>query len=119
MNSPDTMAEATKWLVELQTADRLDDIWDEFDDWFQASAAHRDAYAKVRGHWLKLTGLPAVPTRKSEYRGAIHRSVSVFLTRAFAWMAHWELVLAVLLVLMLTCSAEFYQPDFDALWPIL
>ena len=102
MNSPDTMAEATKWLIELQTADRLEDIWEEFDDWFQASAAHRAAYAKVQNHWLKLTGLPASPARKVRPRTTIHRAAGRHWAYASAWLAQWELVLAVLLALMIT-----------------
>ncbi len=119
MNSPDTLAEAARWLIELETADRLEDIWEEFDDWFQESAAHRDAYARVRLHWLKLTGSPIPPAREIQSLRKVRRAGSRFWSCASAWIAHWELALAALLALIVTFGAERYQLGFGALWPIL
>jgi ferric-dicitrate binding protein FerR (iron transport regulator) len=54
----EVMREAAKWFYELETTDNLDRIWPAFDDWFEASETHRDAYEVVRRRHLKALGLP-------------------------------------------------------------
>jgi ferric-dicitrate binding protein FerR (iron transport regulator) len=100
MHPSDTLIQAMRWLIELQTADRLEDIWDEFDDWFQASPAHRAAYGKARRHWLRLAGLP-MPTMirnpKEKYPRHLLNLASITTT-------HWELILAALLAVIITIT---------------
>jgi len=61
VNSPEIFSQATRWLIELETTDRLEEIWTEFDEWFQSSAAHREAYARVRQAWIKLANSATRP----------------------------------------------------------
>jgi ferric-dicitrate binding protein FerR (iron transport regulator) len=101
VNSSDTLTEASRWLIELQTTDRLEDVWDEFDAWFQASPSHKAAYARAQRHWLELAGLPSPSTHArvvwtSVWRGS--RSIAQFLS---ACTAHWELIFVVLLAVLI------------------
>jgi ferric-dicitrate binding protein FerR (iron transport regulator) len=112
VHSREVLAEATRWLVELETTDRLDDIWDEFDDWFQASAAHRIAYARVRRHWLRSSPSPSPPTYRRRYKS--HWNPSRQWASATAWMSRWWLPLAAALCLLITL-AELYQLEFPFL----
>jgi transmembrane sensor len=119
VNSPDALSEATRWLIELETADRLEDIWEEFDDWFQASAAHRAAYERVRRDWLRLTGSPRPPVPKMQSRRKAHRAGSRYWICASAWIQHWGLALAALLALIITCGDELCQLGIGALGFVL
>ena len=119
MNSSDTFAEATQWLIELQMADRLEDVWEEFDAWFQASSAHREAYAKVQRHWLKLAGLPIPSAHRTTTNSPLTTIDRYLFKAASAWMAHWELILAVVLALTVTCAINLRQPVIGAFLRIL
>jgi ferric-dicitrate binding protein FerR (iron transport regulator) len=48
VESSDRTLQAMKWLVELETNPHAESIWFEFDRWFQASAANREEYARVK-----------------------------------------------------------------------
>ena len=48
MKSSERTLQAMKWLVELETKQHLEDIWPAFDAWFQASAANRKEYKRVK-----------------------------------------------------------------------
>jgi ferric-dicitrate binding protein FerR (iron transport regulator) len=98
MHPSDTSIQAMRWLIELQTADRLDDVWDDFDAWFQASPAHRAAYVKARRHWLKLAGL----TPPTMIRNPNENELRHLPNLASITTAHWELILAALLAVMIT-----------------
>jgi ferric-dicitrate binding protein FerR (iron transport regulator) len=99
VSSREVLAEATRWLVELQSTDRFDETWDEFHDWYQASAAHRAAYDRVRRHCLRLTLTPAPPAYKPHRKR--HWDQSYQRAYVAAWVADWWLPLAVLIVLLL------------------
>ena len=114
MDSSDILAEARKWLIELETTDRLEDVWEEFDDWFQASPRHRAAYAKVRRDWLRLGGSPTQPAYEMSPRRKAHRADRHYWTCAGAWISHWWWTVAALLALIVTCVADIYQQELSA-----
>ena len=106
MTSSDVLSEATRWLVELETSDRIEDIWSEFDDWFEASAKHRTAYARARLAWLKSAGLRAPPTSQVASREDGHCAEGNRLPCADDWLLHWFLALAALVVLLVVGGTE-------------
>jgi ferric-dicitrate binding protein FerR (iron transport regulator) len=99
VSSREVLAEATRWLVELETSERFDDVWDEFDDWFQASAAHRAAYERVRRHWFRSSATPTPPAYKP--RPKRHWDDSYHRAYVVAWISDWWLPFAVLIALLL------------------
>ncbi len=105
MSSREVLSEATRWLIELEAAERLDDVWPEFDNWFQASAAHRAAYAKVRGAWAK-SGNSKSPIRRE---GALPRSRWFRGYRwiyARAWLScWWPLISAIAIMIFVYCAS--------------
>jgi len=115
VSSREVLAEATRWLVELETTDRFDDIWDEFDDWFQASAAHRAAYDRVRRRWLRLSASPVPPAykprRRRHWENSYHRAYVV------AWLSHWWLPFGALIAFFLAAS-ELHQLGILAAAPV-
>ena len=107
MSSREVLSEATRWLVELEAAERLEDVWPEFDDWFQASAAHRAAYEKVRSVWASV----GHPTRCVQTRSLRHQRRwfrSHHWVYAQAWLSCWWPLLAALALTIFLCCA--YSP---------
>ena len=102
VNSSDPSTEASRWLVELQTTDCLDDVWDEFDAWFQASPTHKAAYAQAQRHWLELAGLPTPPTRSRAVWTSERRGVRYIAQLRSVCAAHWELIFAALLAVLIS-----------------
>src|SRR3569833_3680685 len=103
MSSREVLSEATRWLIELEGADRLEDVWPEFDDWFQASAAHRAAYAKVRRAWARCENskgavLRGVPLHRPRWLRAYRWSY------AQAWVSYWLPWLTAIAVTILVYS---------------
>ena len=105
MSSREVLSEATRWLIELEAAERLEDVWPEFDDWFQASAAHRAAYVKVRGAWAKL----GTPKGFVQQGGLLQKPRW---SRGYRWMyAHawlscwWPLLTAITVTIFVYCAS--------------
>ena len=103
MISPETMKEAIKWYNALETTDNLDRIWPQFDDWFQASEAHRRAYKAVR-QYREQIGLPFNP------RWARSSTLKLNVQKIDSW-ATWDrleryaLLISLAAVLILTIGA--------------
>lgn len=57
MIAPEIKAAACRWLVELETAESLDEIWPKFQSWLQLSSEHEAAYLRVEEAWHALESL--------------------------------------------------------------
>lgn len=108
MSSIDLLSEAARWLVELETAERVEDIWPEFDHWFQASMAHRVAYARVRRAWLQVANVSAAPRFYDDVipRRNLHWVVDYLLTSSCEWFSHWWPLVAAFLLLSVLYGIE-------------
>lgn len=106
MSSREVLSEATKWLIELEAADCLDDVWPEFDDWFQASAAHRAAYAKVRSDWAQFGN----PTASVQRHALLLHKRRWFCGYRWiyirAWLSAWWPALSAIAVMILVYCAS-------------
>lgn len=100
MISPATMQEAIKWFSALETTDDLDHVWSEFDDWFQASEAHRRAYKAVQ-QYRESIGPPLNPRWKHPSKlKLIARKMDNWATRDR--LERYALLINVAVVLILT-----------------
>jgi ferric-dicitrate binding protein FerR (iron transport regulator) len=54
MTDPEIRAAAAYWLIELDTAEHIEEVFPEFEKWVAQSAEHRDAYRKVERAWRAL-----------------------------------------------------------------
>ena len=57
-----TISNATKeaaadWLVELETAESVGEIWPDFQAWIQQNPEHEAAYLQLERAWHALDGL--------------------------------------------------------------
>ena len=108
MSSREVLSEATQWLVKLEAAERLEDVWPEFDDWFQASATHRAAYAKVRGTWVKL-GNPKGFVRQRILQHKRRWSRGYGWVYAQVWLSCWWPILAAIAITMFVYRASIAE----------
>jgi ferric-dicitrate binding protein FerR (iron transport regulator) len=57
MSASDVRAAAAKWLIELECADSIEDIWPQFDIWLREDPRHRETYLRVERTWRALDSL--------------------------------------------------------------
>jgi ferric-dicitrate binding protein FerR (iron transport regulator) len=57
MIPPDITAAACRWLVELETAESLDEIWPKFESWLHQNPEHEAAYLRVEQAWHDFEAL--------------------------------------------------------------
>ena len=107
-SSIDTLSEAARWFVKLESADRLDDVWRDFDNWFQASAAHRAAYVQVRKAWHRLAGAPsALPLGDNPAtQSRLHWAIDHLLTCGCEWLSSWWPLLCAVALLTIIYSID-------------
>jgi ferric-dicitrate binding protein FerR (iron transport regulator) len=94
VNSPEIVSEATKWVVELETTDRFDDVWSDFDDWFESSAAHREAYIRARQTWIRVAKVATLPMPDPSSPGPLFQAHGFCRFFASEWISHLRAFLA-------------------------
>jgi transmembrane sensor len=66
MRSKDSRARAAKWLIELDSAERIEELWPPFQAWLAEDDANREAFARVETAWRALNiGLASRKKSKS------------------------------------------------------
>lgn len=59
MTSPYIRCEAARWIVELDTAEKIEDLWPQFELWLNEKPEHRAAFLRVERGWRALEDLAA------------------------------------------------------------
>lgn len=54
MRSKDSRAKAAKWLIELDSAERIEELWPPFQAWLAEDEANREAFSRVETAWRAL-----------------------------------------------------------------
>jgi len=75
MQTQDPMAGAVRWFIDLVTAEDVNELWPQFEQWLQQDTRNRRAYEEIEQSWSALYPVRATqsrPRQLSETRALFH-----------------------------------------------
>jgi ferric-dicitrate binding protein FerR (iron transport regulator) len=102
MISTQVKAEAARWLIELDTADHVEDLWPEFEAWINQHPTHRRAFVRVERAWRTLDGFLG-PEKCTSARTTFHYWRARF-PSARAWKELASALFALVVVVSVTIA---------------
>jgi len=95
MSNTKVDAAAAQWLIELETADRIEQLWPDFQVWLAQDPRHRAAFLRVEEagrrldalRYLRPSGKAVNPDLLSEMLDASERRRAPWVDRCIRWVS--------------------------------